>query len=207
MKIPRSTRFWIVGAVVAAVFAGAAYAAIPGGDGVIHACYVKPGGGALRVIDAAVAKCKAGESELTWNQQGPPGPKGERGEPGPAGPQGDPGPKGDKGDPGDPGPPGPQGEQGVQGAPGGLAGYEIRSATTALSSQGLKTVLVFCPAGKRSVGGGADLSSDAAAANKLALVSSQVTVNGQGWIAQAEEVVPTFGNWRLAVSIICANAA
>jgi hypothetical protein len=36
---------------------GVAYATIPDGQGVIHACYAKSGG-ALRVIDASVANCK-----------------------------------------------------------------------------------------------------------------------------------------------------
>jgi hypothetical protein len=101
-RIIRSTRFWIVAAVVAAVSAGTAYATIPGSDGVIHGCYAKSGG-TLRVIDASVTNCKSGETSLNWDQHGQPGPQGEQGEPGPTGPQGE------------PGPPGPQGEQGPPG--------------------------------------------------------------------------------------------
>jgi len=92
-KIIRSTRFWLLGAVVAVGFAGTAYATIPGGDGTIHGCYAKSGG-TLRVIDASVTNCKSGETALDWSQKGVPGPqgpqgeKGESGEPGPAGPAG-----------------------------------------------------------------------------------------------------------------------
>jgi hypothetical protein len=77
--------------------AGIAYAAIPGGDGVIHGCIntsANPSG-ALRVIDTdAGAKCAKNERALDFNQRGP---KGEQGE------QGIQGPKGDDGAPGAPG--------------------------------------------------------------------------------------------------------
>ena len=101
-RILRSARFWLFAAVVAAASAGAAYATIPGGDGVIHGCYSKSGG-ALRVIDASVTNCKATETSLNWNQQGQPGPPGPPGLQGAKGDQGEPGPPGPKGDPGDPG--------------------------------------------------------------------------------------------------------
>jgi hypothetical protein len=92
-RIIRSTKFWLLAAVVTAGLAGTAYATIPGGDGVIHGCYAKSGG-TLRVIDASVTNCKSGESALNWSQQGVPGPQG---------------PQGEKGEPGEQGPPGPAG--------------------------------------------------------------------------------------------------
>lgn len=51
-----------------------AYAAIPDSDDAeIHGCYAPAG--QLRVIDnEASAVCVPGETELTWNQTGPPGP-------------------------------------------------------------------------------------------------------------------------------------
>src|SRR3954454_9282419 len=92
--------------VVFAVGAGAAaWAAIPGADGVLHGCYSKSGG-ALRVIDSASSKCKSTELPITWNQTGPAGPvgaEGSAGATGPAGPagvDGAPGPQGPKGDAG-----------------------------------------------------------------------------------------------------------
>jgi hypothetical protein len=61
------------------VLGGVAWAAIPGPNGIIHACY-KRRGGALRVINtSAHAKCGHREAELNWSETGPPGPRGGRG--------------------------------------------------------------------------------------------------------------------------------
>ena len=84
----------LVAFVIAAVaLAGAAVAAIPDGDGVIHACR-KVDGGALRVVARASA-CRSGERALAWNRRGaagPPGPAGPKGATGAQGPQGPAGP-------------------------------------------------------------------------------------------------------------------
>ena len=100
-------------AAALAIGGGLAYATIPGG-GVIHGCYLKSGG-ALRVVDVSTSGCKATETSLDWNVEGPAGPAGA---PGPAGP------KGDKGDTGAQGPTGAVGDAGAQGpaGPQGLAG-------------------------------------------------------------------------------------
>jgi len=100
----------VVGAVAGA--AAAAIAAVPGGDGVIHACYQvqqdgttpTTGGPNVRIIDPSAGQtCNpAGapaqtEHALSWNVSGPPGPQGAAGSPGaqgPAGPQGAGGPAG-----------------------------------------------------------------------------------------------------------------
>jgi hypothetical protein len=87
-------------ALAAAAAGGIAYASIPDGEGVIHACYspnaaAGPSGAQLKVIDSEVASCTNGQTEVTWGQTGPQGPPGQTGE------------KGDKGDKGDPGEPGP----------------------------------------------------------------------------------------------------
>ncbi|MEP6789069.1 MAG: hypothetical protein ABJB40_11600, partial [Acidobacteriota bacterium] len=50
-------------------------------------CYSKSGG-AMRIIDASVTQCKAGETSLNFNQTGPQGPAGPIGPQGPQGPQG-----------------------------------------------------------------------------------------------------------------------
>jgi hypothetical protein len=124
-------------AVAAAVVAlamllgGIAWAAIPGPDGTIHACYhVKKAGeldsdAKLRLIDPGNGdSCKSDEAELVWNQAGaagppgPPGAQGPKGDPGPAGPAGPQGPQGDPGSAGPPGPQGPQGDPGSAGAAG-----------------------------------------------------------------------------------------
>jgi hypothetical protein len=91
--------------------AGIAYATIPEGSGLIHACYLKSGG-ALRVIDSSVTNCKPTETSLNWNMQGTPGPQGAAGATGPAGPAGPAGPQGPQGPSGPGGPAGPQGERG-----------------------------------------------------------------------------------------------
>jgi len=67
-----------------------AWAAIPGGGGVISGCYDKASG-QLRVTDATTNQpkgCSSKEAALAWNQTGP---AGAPGVPGPKGPQGDPG--------------------------------------------------------------------------------------------------------------------
>ncbi len=74
----------VVGAI--AVLAGVAWSTIPSADGEIWACY-KKSGGTVRIIDES-RSCKADETRISWNQQGPqglPGEPGQAGEPGPAG--------------------------------------------------------------------------------------------------------------------------
>jgi len=116
-RVIRSTKLWLVGAAVAAVcLAGTAYATIPGGDGVIHGCYSKSGG-ALRVIDASVTNCKAGETSLSWSERGLPGPAGPQGE---QGEQGEPGEQGEQGESGPPGPQGPAGNDSTKTAAGAI---------------------------------------------------------------------------------------
>lgn len=139
------TRYWSHTRLLAAAVAviallacgGVALATIPGSNGVISGCYVKPGyagAGKLRVIDAEAGKtCNSTENPLSWNKQGPRGPQGATGPAGPAGPQG---PKGDKGDP-------------------GLSEYEIVSDSSVVAAGGAAGLFtVLCPAGKLALGGG-----------------------------------------------------
>jgi hypothetical protein len=81
--------------LLAALVGGSiAWASIPDGYGVIHACY-NTTNGKLSVMDASNPKlsaCAANEAPLSWDQQGaqgPSGPQGVRGETGPKGPTGD----------------------------------------------------------------------------------------------------------------------
>lgn len=92
-------------AIAGVAVAGAAFAAIPDGNGVIHACR-KVNGGALRVVAKASA-CRSGERSLPWNQRGPVGPTGPAGAQGSTGPTGPAGPKGETGAQGPQGPAGP----------------------------------------------------------------------------------------------------
>ena len=76
----------IVGALLVA--GGIAYATIPDGGGVIHACYQK-NQGTLRVIDTEKAQtCSNSETQLNWSQTGPQGPQGIQGPKGDTGPTG-----------------------------------------------------------------------------------------------------------------------
>src|SRR5215212_3485501 len=57
--------------VIIVALGGAAVAAIPSSDGVIHGCY-KQEKGQLRVIDAGAGnQCRKSEAAIAWNQQGP----------------------------------------------------------------------------------------------------------------------------------------
>jgi len=183
-KIIRSTRFWLLGAVATVALAGTAYATIPGGDGVIHGCYAKSGG-TLRVIDASVTNCKAGETALDWSQHGIPGPTGDRGAPGPAGPQGDPG------------------------APGGLAGQQLVSAQSGETSDRFKQVIAECPTGKVAVGGGAEVRNADGSHVSIpeVVLDGSFPGNFRNWVGQAHAATPTDEDWTLVVTIICADAA
>ncbi len=112
----------------------------------------------------------------------------------PAGPQGAQGPKGSKGAKGDKGQKGDKGDKGATGA-AGVSGYEVVNQTfkevfiqNSGGFRGLSEVkTVACPAGKRVIGGGTDLGTNAAQNGQ----QRQVTVslsgpNGTGtaWSAQ-----------------------
>jgi hypothetical protein len=124
------------GVVAAFAVAGVAYGAIPAANGVITSCYSQATG-TWRPIDvekSPAEKCKAGEKQLNWNQQGPKGDKGDTGPQGPAGPAGPSGPAGSAGPPGPTGPAGPAGPAGT--SPGYFsrtAGVQVAGTMTILS--------------------------------------------------------------------------
>jgi hypothetical protein len=82
-----SRRVVLIAIGALAVAGGIAYAAIPDGNGTIHAC-VLAGQGQVRIVDPAQGTCKANETALTWSQTGPPGVQGPAGATGPQGPKG-----------------------------------------------------------------------------------------------------------------------
>lgn len=95
---PRALCFCALVLVLA--LAGAAWAAIPGPEGIIHGCYSRSTG-SLRVINTSVhAKCTRKEHELNWAEQGPAGPRGGGGAKGATGPRGSTGAAGASGPPG-----------------------------------------------------------------------------------------------------------
>lgn len=60
------------GVLVVAVAAGISYAAIPGGDGEIDACYGKVNG-IVRIVDAEAGEtCRENEQAISWRQQDEP---------------------------------------------------------------------------------------------------------------------------------------
>jgi hypothetical protein len=175
---------------------GVGYAAIPGGDGVIHGCYQKPGllanEGALRVIDTDKGQaCRSNELAVDWNQ------KGAKGDPGPQGPKGDPGPQGPKGDQGIQGEPGPKGDTGPQGPAGeagAIRGYEIVQAT---SEPGAGLVIAHCPPGKKVLGGGGSAGADV-------IQGSAPVDDGTAWIVVKTAVNPPIRG-SMAAWAICAE--
>jgi hypothetical protein len=100
-------------------------------------------------------------------------------------------------------PAGPPGPQGPQGAPG-LAAREQVSAETPLNSAAPKNVTVTCPAGKKAVGGGVELSG----AGRARVTVTENTPSGDnGWEAEAFEAVATGQTWKVVVHAICVNVA
>jgi len=126
---------------------GIALATIPDSGGVIHACFkpndaTRPGGASLFVVDSERGgSCRAGDSALTFNQQGPQGPRGPQGPQGSTGPQGPAGPQGGIGPQGPKGDPGPPGEQGASDA------YAARAGTVPLRDSWTDILARDVPAG------------------------------------------------------------
>jgi hypothetical protein len=144
----RLSRKWLValaGAGALALAGGVAYATIPSNN-VIDACYTRSGG-TLRVIDATVTNCKASETALAWNVQGPQGATGATGPQGPAGPAGPAGPQG---------PTGATGPQGPAGPAGPSWAIYISSADTTIAGGSFGSRTQDCNAGDIALAGGFD---------------------------------------------------
>ena len=142
----RNTSKLTIISVAALALGGLAYAAIPGVDGTITACFTKTltlsgPKGLLRVVNAA-SECAAHETVLTWNQRGPAGAPGATGAPGPQGPVGSQGPAGPQGPLG---PQGPAGPPGTGGAPRGQALLSSLSGTGAAAINAFGVVGVVNP--------------------------------------------------------------
>jgi hypothetical protein len=120
------------------------------------------------------------------------------------------GPKGPKGATGAKGDTGPQG-------PAGVGGYELVSTTfpdvfvvNSGGQRGLSEVkTVSCPAGKKAIGGGADLGTNATdnGAQRQILVSSSVpNADGSGWSVQLfNNSTSIDNNIDLKVTAVCVN--
>jgi hypothetical protein len=131
-------------------------AAIPGPDGVIHACYLNyaiptDDVGTMRVIDPAAGDaCNELETALDFNQEGPQGPQGPVG---PAGPTGPTGPVGATGATGPAGPKGDKGDAGVSTA------YAAELATTSINDGSTVILSKNVPAGSYVINAKATLTN------------------------------------------------
>jgi hypothetical protein len=136
----------------------------------------------------------------------------------PAGPQGPQGPKGSKGARGDKGQKGDKGDKGATGAPG-ISGYEVVNQTfkevfieNSGGMRGLSEVkTASCPAGKRVIGGGTDLGTNATQNGQQRSVSVSLSApngTGTGWSVQLfnNEVSGTGTSIDLRVYAICVNS-
>jgi hypothetical protein len=131
--------------------------------------------GTLRAADFAAGQLPAGQQ----------GPQGLQGPAGPAGKDGAPGP------------------QGKQGAPG-LSDYQVVIPNPTFVGTG-STAVAFaqCPAGKKPVGGGGDIT---ASTNDHVAITGSFAVP-DGWEVIAEEMAPTTSNWYLHPVAVCATVA
>lgn len=136
----------------------------------------------------------------------------------PVGPQGPQGPKGPKGAKGDKGPKGDKGDKGATGA-AGVSGYEVVNQTfkevfieNSGSPRGLSEVkTVSCPAGKRVIGGGSDLGTNAAQNGQQRQVTVSLSApNGTGtaWTVQLFNNSTTIDtSIDLRVYAVCASVS
>ena len=137
---------------------------------------------------------------------------------GPQGPRGPQGPKGQKGQKGDKGPKGDTGAKGAAGA-NGVSGYEVVSQTfkevfieNSGGMRGLSEVKsISCPAGKRVIGGGTNLGTNATQNGQQRSVSVSLSgPNGAGtaWSVQLfnNEISGGGTSIDLQVYAICASA-
>jgi len=161
---------------VVATNAGAA-----AGD-VINACYHRQNG-QLRLIRPGQA-CNPSEAATSWNIQGPTGPTGPTGSTGPSG---------------------PQGERGIQGL-AGVSDLQRVDMSTHNNSDSPKTTVANCPAGKKVVGGGAQIfiGEPGVKVGPIAIKKSWPDKEMTHWAATAEEVSPTELKWFLTAYALCA---
>jgi hypothetical protein len=100
-------------------------------------------------------------------------------------------------------PHGPTGPQGPIGPPG-VSGREHVSVETPLTNTGPKNITATCPAGKRVLGGGVEVSG--VGRNRVSVVENKPS-GDNAWEGEAFEVVGTNATWKLVVHAICAGVA
>jgi hypothetical protein len=102
------------------------------------------------------------------------------------------------------GPPGPQGPQGPPGPPG-VSGLQRADVSTSTDSGSPKSVSATCPAGKRTIGGGARVSG--AGSSEVSITDSFPEVDGSKWNTRAVEINGTPASWVLTAFAICATVS
>ncbi|MDO9409767.1 hypothetical protein [Patulibacter sp.] len=120
----------------------------------------------VKVKDGSLVKGDFKAGELPGGATGATGATGPQGAPGAAGA------KGEKGEKGDPGTAGTNGTNGV-------SGYEVVTGTAVTVANNASSVAsVFCPAGKKPVGGGVAIP------NSAGIVVNRSGFSGAGWIVR-----------------------
>jgi hypothetical protein len=101
---------------------------------------------------------------------------------------------------------GPTGPAGVAGPPG-ISGLVLVSADTAADSSSPKSAQAACPAGKKVLGGGTELTANVAGMS-VAVQDSHPQTSAGGWYASATETVANFNlSWALRVWAVCAGVS
>jgi hypothetical protein len=100
-------------------------------------------------------------------------------------------------------PAGPVGAQGPQGPPG-LSAREQVTAESPQNSAASKNVTVTCPAPKKVLGGGVELSGPG---RGRVTVTENKPIADNGWEAEAFEAVNTGAAWKVVVYAVCATIA
>ncbi len=180
-----------------AALGGSAYAAVTVTgknikDGTVTGRDVRNGSLGTKELSARAVGSLAGER----GPAGPQGPKGDKGEQGPGGATGATGPKGGAG------PAGPQGAAGPAGAPGpsGVSGWEYRVSSPGayIRSGDAGGGQVYCPSGKKALGGGVSVE------NSRVYVTTSAPTNGATgwavWLHNTSSISETVYAW-----VICAN--
>jgi hypothetical protein len=171
------------------VVGGVGYAAIPGSDGVIHACYGS--NGEVRVINTEAsppATCNKGWTAFSWNQTGPPGPPGQNGQDGQDG---------------------TNGANGTNGQDGtnGVSGYEAHLSDTLVPAGFGAFAFATCSPGKVALGGGHELleSNDSQFVHVTASLPTAPTLGFDGWMVKMD-IDLTSGDHLIRVFVTCADA-
>jgi hypothetical protein len=196
IHITRRVAVVALGTVAVAAAATTAVAAIPGGDGQVHACVAKANRtsytgllgplatldrvGTMRAIDAdAGQSCASDETPLAFDV------------------------KGQKGDTGASGPAGATGPQGPAG-PSLVSGYQIVENSQNVDTGDAAVVIASCPAGKKVLGGAA--STDLTNGLPGTPVVDLPRTDGSGWVGATATANNGASTESLKVYAICANA-